>query len=140
MAILGIDFGLKRTGVAFAGDESAIAFPGPTFTGAEDDVVRQVAAEAAERGADTIVVGLPRNMNGTEGEMSARARAFADKLRGATGTEVALWDERLTSRQADQAMLGADLSRRKRRKRIDSMAAQLMLQSYLDSRERRGTE
>ncbi|MFH1732179.1 MAG: Holliday junction resolvase RuvX, partial [Planctomycetota bacterium] len=86
--------------------------------------------------ATTIVVGLPKNMDGTEGEMSARAQAFADKLREATAADVVTWDERLTSRQADRAMLSGDLSRKKRKKRIDSLAAQIMLQSYLDSRNK----
>jgi len=133
MAILGIDFGLKRVGIAFAGDEASIAFPGPVVTGGENDVLAKVKAEAASRNAATIVVGLPKNMNGTDSEMSARAEAFADKLREATGVEVVMWDERLTSRQADRAMLSGDLSRKKRKKRIDSLAAQLMLQSYLDA-------
>lgn len=133
MAILGIDFGLKRVGIAHAGDGASIAFPGPVLTGTEEDAVGKIAAEAASQGATTIVVGLPKNMDGSEGEMGKRAQAFADKLREATGADVVMWDERLTSRQADRAMLGADMSRKKRKKRIDSLAAQIMLQSYLDS-------
>lgn len=133
MAILGVDFGLKRVGLAFAGDNASIAFAGPVFTGAEDEVIERIAGEADSRHTTTIVVGLPKNMDGTDGEMSARAQAFADKLREATGADVVMWDERLTSRQADRAMLSGDLSRKKRKKRIDSLAAQIMLQSYLDS-------
>ena len=133
MAILGIDFGLKRIGLAFAGSATSIAFAGPVITGSEADCVRQVAKEAATREADTIVIGLPKNMDGTESDMSARARAFGDLVGEATGAEVVLWDERLTSVQANRAMLSGDLSRKKRKKRVDSMAAQIMLQSYLDS-------
>lgn len=136
MAILGVDFGLKRVGVAFAGDSAAIAFAGPVLTGAEDQVIAQIANEAATRHATTIVVGLPKNMDGTESEMSALAQAFAGKLREATAADVVMWDERLTSRQADRAMLSGDLSRKKRKKRIDSLAAQIMLQSYLDSKNK----
>ena len=133
MALLGVDFGLKRVGLAFAGDKASIAFPGPVLTGAEDEIIEQIAHEAATRHAATIVVGLPKNMNGTEGEMSVLAQAFADKLRAATAADVVMWDERLTSRQADRAMLSGNLSRKKRKKRIDSLAAQIMLQSYLDA-------
>ncbi len=134
MTILGIDFGLKRIGIAHAGDGASIAFPGPVVTGTEEEAVAKVAAEAASLGATTIVVGLPKNMDGSESEMGERANEFADKLREATGAEVVMWDERLTSRQADRAMLSGDLSRKKRKKRIDSLAAQIILQSYLDSR------
>lgn len=134
MAILGIDFGLKRIGLAHAGEGTGIAFPGPVITGTEEEALAKVTAEAASQGATTIVVGLPKNMDGSGSEMSERASAFADKLREATGAVVVMWDERLTSRQADRAMLSGDLSRKKRKKRIDSLAAQIMLQSYLDSR------
>jgi putative Holliday junction resolvase len=136
MTVLGIDFGRKRTGVAFSDPGGRIAFAGPVLTGAETDVVAQIAAEARERGAGAIVVGLPRNMDGTDSRMSRAVEAFAEKLRAATDAEIVTWDERMTSLQADRAMLDADLSRGKRKKRIDSMAAQLMLQSYLDAQGR----
>jgi len=134
--ILGVDFGLKRIGTSFGGEETGVAFAGPVLTGGEEELLRGVVREAASHEASTIVVGLPRNMDGTESKMSARARAFGDKLHAATQAEIVMWDERLTSREADRAMLQGDLSRKKRKKRIDSMAAQLMLQSYLDSRPR----
>jgi putative pre-16S rRNA nuclease len=138
MSILGVDFGLKRTGLAFSAEGTSIAFPGPVLTGSEDDVVRQITQEAKARGATEIVVGLPRNMDGSESVMSANARAFADKLAGVVSANVVVWDERLTSRQADRAMLSGDLSRKKRKKRIDSLAAQIMLQSYLDAKGQSG--
>ena len=133
--VLGVDFGLSRTGLAFGSGETRIAFAGPILTGDPDDLIPEIAREAAERGASTIVVGLPRNMDGSEGEMGERVRAFAEKLREAAEADVVLWDERLTSRQADRAMLQGNLSRKKRKKRIDSLAAQLMLQSYLDTQK-----
>ena len=134
MAILGVDFGLKRVGIAFAENSGTVAFAGPALTGTREELLRRVAEEARTRQATVVVVGLPRNMDGTEGEIAARARAFAHKLREAVAGEVVMWDERLTSVQADRAMLGADLSRKKRRRRVDSVAAQLLLQSYLDAR------
>lgn len=136
MTVLGVDFGLKRTGLAFSDPGETIAFPGPLITGAQPDCVRQVAQEAAERGADTIVVGLPKHLDGSEGEMTRRAYAFADALRHAAEATVTTWDERLTSVQAERAMLSGDLTRKKRKRRIDSLAAQLMLQNYLDAHPR----
>jgi putative holliday junction resolvase len=137
MTVLGIDFGLQRTGMAFSAEGTTMAFPGPVFTGDEDEVIRQIEREAASRGATEIVVGLPRHMDGTESPMSTQARDFADKLAKAVSAKVVMWDERLTSRQADRAMLSGDLSRRKRKQRIDSLAAQLILQSYLDAQARK---
>jgi len=134
MGILGVDFGLKRVGIAFAENSGTVAFAGPALTGTPEELLRQVVEEARTRQATVVVVGLPRNMDGTEGDSAARARAFAHTLREAVAGEIVLWDERLTSVQADRAMLGADLSRKQRRKRVDSVAAQLLLQSYLDAR------
>lgn len=136
MAVLGIDFGLKRIGLAFSDAGNTIAFPGPAITGTEEERIAAIVREAESRAATEIVVGLPRHMNGGESDMSARAAEFAEKLgRAATATVIA-WDERLTSVQAERAMLSGDLTRAKRKKRIDSLAAQLMLQSYLDSRHK----
>ena len=136
MAVLGVDLGLKRTGIAFSDPGEVIAFPGPVIQGDEAACLRRIAEEAAARGVSEIVIGLPRNMDGSEGPMGARVAAFADKLRAAVPARVVTWDERLTSVQADRAMLVGDLSRKKRKKRIDALAAQLMLQSYLDARRR----
>ncbi|MFO7900913.1 MAG: Holliday junction resolvase RuvX [Planctomycetota bacterium] len=134
MTVLGVDFGWRRIGLAFSDRREGIAFAGRVLTGTPDEAVDRILDEARERDAETIVVGLPRNMNGTCGEMAEQATAFADRLRRATDAEVLTWDERLTSVQADRAMLRADLSRQKRKSRIDALAAQLMLQNYLDSR------
>ena len=81
-----------------------------------------------------IVVGLPLNLNGSEGKQSRKARRLGEKLRSLTGLEVDMWDERLTSLQADKILLEADLSRRKRRREIDLLSARIILQSYLDRR------
>lgn len=135
MALIGIDYGLKRIGIAFS--SATIAFPGPVITGSEDDCIAKIIKEAQSRGATEIVIGLPRNMDGSESEMSARVAAFAEKIRAATKIPVITWDERLTSVQADRAMLSGDLSRKKRKEKIDSMSAQIMLQSYIDSKAKR---
>ena len=133
MAVLGIDFGVKRIGVAFSDPSGTVAFPGLVITGGDEERIARITEEATSRGAELIVVGLPCHMNGSESEMGNQAAEFAETLRGATGVAVVTWDERLTSVQAERAMLAGDLSRRKRKKRIDSLAAQLMLQNYLDA-------
>jgi len=136
VAILGVDFGLKRIGIAFSNDSATIAFPGPLVTGTEQECVRAILREAETRRATEIVIGLPKHMDGSEGEMSDRVKAFAEKLRTKTGAVVVTWDERLTSVQANRAMRSGDIPWKKRKTKIDSLAAQLMLQSYLDSRGR----
>ncbi len=137
MTVLGVDFGLRRIGLAFSDPEGRIAFPGPVLGGSEGECIAEVAEEALSHGAGEIVVGLPVHMDGGASKMSARAAAFAAALRRAVSVPVITWDERLTSAQAERAMLSGDLSRRKRKRRIDSLAAQLMLQNYLDSRPKR---
>ena len=137
MAILGVDFGLKRIGVAFARGDSNVAFPGPVLTGTADELLEQVAREAASQKATEIVIGLPKNMDGSHGEMSVRVTAFARKLGELTSANIVMWDERLTSVQARRRMLSTGPSRKQRKKRIDALAAQLILQSYLDSKLRK---
>lgn len=89
-----------------------------------------------------VVVGLPRNMNGTEGPRAELARAFARELETELGLPVVLWDERLSTMQAQRALLEGDVSRSRRKQVVDRLAAQLILQSYLDRQaaERRREE
>jgi len=132
--IIGIDLGEKNVGVAVS-DELGITAQGLTClkrTGDAkllDDLCRLV----KEKDAKLLVLGLPRNMSGEMGPKAREAMQFAEKLRRASGVEVSLWDERLTTVQAEKAMLEGDLSRKKRKKRRDIIAAQLILQSFLDS-------
>ena len=99
----------------------------------KDDLARL--GELMEQyGTKSLVVGLPRNMNGTQGERCEVVRAFAAEIEKAVpGAEVEFWDERLSTVAATRSLLEADLSRRKRRKVIDKMAAVFILQGYLDS-------
>lgn len=136
MTVLGVDFGLRTTGLALSDPHERIAFPAGSVHGDEAECIRRIVEEAEAHRAAEIVVGMPRHLDGRESDMSARAATFARKLSEAVSAKVVTWDERLTSREADRAMLSGDLSRRKRKKRIDALAAQLMLQSYLDSRRR----
>jgi len=79
------------------------------------------------------VVGLPRNMNGSEGPRAEKSRRFGAGLREALGLPVYLWDERLSSAEAERVLISADVSRKKRSQVIDKLAAQILLQSYLDA-------
>jgi putative holliday junction resolvase len=80
-----------------------------------------------------VVVGLPRNMNGSEGPRAEKSRRFGAQLREALGLPVFLWDERLSSAEAERVLISADVSRKKRAQVIDKLAAQILLQSFLDA-------
>jgi putative Holliday junction resolvase len=97
-------------------------------------LIDELARVVAEREVTHVVLGLPLKMDGTEGPAAAEVRKFAEVLRERLKLPVELWDERLTTAQAERAMLDADLSRAKRKLRRDKVAAQILLQSYLDSR------
>ncbi|MDO8525536.1 MAG: Holliday junction resolvase RuvX [Candidatus Omnitrophota bacterium] len=137
MRIMALDVGTKRIGVAMS-DELFLTAQGA-------DTIHRVAADAdlakikkvaEENGVGEIVVGLPINMNGTYGPKAKEVMEFMDRLTKLTAIPVKTWDERLTTVQAERVMLEADLSRAKRRGAIDRIAAQIILQSYLDSRKR----
>jgi len=137
--IICIDLGEKNVGVAVS-DELSMTAQGLTCLKREadakllDDICRLV----KENQANLVVLGLPKMMKGEIGPKAEEAIEFAEKLRNA-GVEVSLWDERLTTVQAERAMLEGNLSRKKRKKRRDIIAAQLILQSFLDSRRQSET-
>lgn len=87
----------------------------------------------SEREVTHVVLGLPLKLDGTEGSAASEARTFAEELRRRLDVPVELWDERLSTVQAERAMLDADMSRTQRKKRRDKVAAQILLQSYLDA-------
>ena len=138
MRILAADYGDARTGLAVCDSNETIASP---IGNAEGKglfaVASSTAAKALERGAGMIVVGLPVNMDGTEGPRAAKCRKFAAALeRELEGreVEVVLWDERSTTVQAYRNLLAADVSGKKKRGLIDSEAARIILDSYLSYR------
>lgn len=98
-------------------------------------VLREI---VTKHGVTGFVAGLPLHMDGSEGERAAAVRAFGDSLAAEFGLPVHYWDERLSTRAAERALLEADLSRRKRRQRIDQQAAVLILQGFLDRRASSG--
>ena len=135
MLLLGVDMGEKRIGIAVSDPRRIIAqSAGQIERGTPAETVERLRDLAARHEADGVVVGLPLNMNGSEGPAARSAREFAESLRRGLGVSVVLWDERLTTAEADSLMKSAGLSRRKRAVRVDGLAAQLILQSYLDSR------
>lgn len=133
MKIMGIDLGKARTGVCVSDLSGFLA--GRAITIAEHNrqrlleaVCREIQAEKPGR----IVVGLPLNMNGTEGPKALECREFAQQLHEACGLEVVLWDERGSSVTANRILSDAGKKRDKQRRRVDAVAAQIILQSYLD--------
>ena len=133
---LGLDVGTRTIGVAASDLLGMIAGGVETIhrTTEEKDFAR-IGELIAEQEADTIVVGYPKNMNGTIGERAQVSEAFAEELRRRfEGVKVVLWDERLSTVAAQNVLIDADMSRKKRKKIIDMMAAVVILQNYLDSR------
>ncbi len=132
--VLGVDFGDRRTGVAVSDDSRTIAFPRETL---ECPRVEQAAAAvarlaAAEQVAE-IVVGLPVNMDGSRGPRAARTEEFLAELARRTAVPLRRWDERLSTKVAEAVLIEAGTSRAKRRGVVDKLAAQVILQNYLDA-------
>jgi putative Holliday junction resolvase len=135
MPILGIDYGESRVGVAVSDPFGSIALGVCTLqvTGM-NNAVNQVSEICKEKNVEKVVVGLPLNMNGSPSEMSEKVEKFIIKLGKKTGLEVVTCDERLSSALAERPLLDADMSRAKRKGVIDKLAAQVILQGYLDRR------
>ena len=136
MRVLGIDYGRRRIGLALSDEEGILASPFPIYVRGRSEA-RDIAALTSlidKHGVEAVVVGLPLNMNGSRGEMAREAAAFADRIRQETALPVELFDERLTSSEAERVLLEADLSRRRRKDLRDSLSAVLILQGHLDRR------
>ena len=132
--VIAIDLGEKNVGVAVS-DELGITAQGLTCLERRSDqgLLDELCCVIEEKQARLVVVGLPLKMSGEVGEKAREAMEFAEKLRERSGVAVSLWDERLTTKQAERSMLEGDLSRKKRKRRRDVIAAQLILQSFLDT-------
>jgi putative Holliday junction resolvase len=139
MRVLAVDYGARRIGVAVSdpGGTIAAALPALESRGQAEDA-RAVAEAARREGAERIVVGLPLRLDGALGPSAEKVLAFVEKLRAAVAVPVETWDERLTTAQAERALRAAriHLARDRRRDRINTMAAQILLQSYLDAGKR----
>lgn len=136
--ILGLDFGSKTVGVAVSDPLLITAQGVEIIRRKEENKLRQTLARiealVAEYDAKLIVLGLPKNMNNTLGERVEKTVEFKGMLERRTGLEVVLWDERLTTVAADNAMMEAGIRRENRKEYVDMIAAELILQGYLDSR------
>jgi putative holliday junction resolvase len=134
MRILGVDYGHKRIGLALSDESGTIAQPLDHIDGgAAAKVSLELARLCAERKVGKIVVGVPLRLDGTPSEQTERTLAFIAELRRVTTIPVAEWDERLTSVQAERVLLEGNVRRSERKQKIDKLAAQIMLQSYLDA-------
>lgn len=135
--LMGLDFGTRRIGVAVSDPEQSIASPLDNYTRRntrqDADYLRRLVDEYRVVG---LVVGLPVHMSGEEGEKAREARRFGQWAAQVTGRPVRFWDERHTTALAEDYLRTAELSRKKRQARLDKLAAQIMLQSYLDAEDR----
>ena len=133
MRILGIDYGDRRIGLALSDEGATLC--GRAWTLQEwdlDRAVERIAAAARENDAALLVLGLPKNMDGSEGPRAEKSRLVADRLRAATGLEVVLWDERRSSIEAHNILRANGKKEKKHRKTVD--AASLILEGYLGAR------
>lgn len=135
--VLAIDLGTKRIGIALSDPTATVASPLDTLpaTGRRR-AADQVSELCRRHGVETVVVGWPRNMDGSLGHAAREAEDFAERLRATLQVPVELWDERLSTAAAERALLEAGLRRDKRRQSRDRVAAALILQSYLDAHRR----
>lgn len=132
--VMALDIGEKRTGVALSDESLLIASPHSTIEArGKKDWLRQVGALVDAENVARILVGLPLNQYGEEGDDAKNTRKFIALLQEGLKVPVVEWDERFSTVQAERALIGADVSREKRKGVIDKVAAAILLQSYLDS-------
>lgn len=130
--LMALDYGSVRIGVAVSDLTGTLAQPVGNVD-ARGDVLAQLRELCQRYQVERIVIGLPRHLNGSEGESARLARELGESIRTQLQREVVYLDERLTSAAAERLLLEADLSRQKRRAKVDRLAAALILQNYLDS-------
>ena len=135
--VLGLDYGARTVGVAVSDPLRCTAQPVETVTRERETKLRKTLARISELAetyqASEAVVGLPLRLDGTEGERCEKTKAFAEALRDRLTCPVHLWDERLTTVEADRVMRAGGLDREERESRSDTLAAVLILQSWLDA-------
>lgn len=137
MRILGLDYGSKTVGVAVSDPLSLTAQKVETIWRKQENKLRRTLARIeeliAEYEVEKIVLGFPKNMNNTVGERAEKALEFGEMLKKRTGLEVIMWDERLTTVEADRTLIEAGVRRENRKQYLDGIAAVFILQGYLDS-------
>ena len=137
MRILGLDYGSKTVGVAVSDPLGLTAQKVETIWRKQENKLRQTLARIeeliAEYEVEKIVLGFPKNMNNTVGERAEKALEFGEMLKKRTRLEVIMWDERLTTVEADRTLIEAGVRRENRKQYLDGIAAVFILQGYLDS-------
>jgi putative holliday junction resolvase len=134
MRILALDHGTKRIGVAVSDEMNLIAQPLEFILATPfADFVERLKQVLLEKQVELILVGMPRNMNGSYGPAAQKVNEFMAALREAVPVTVRTWDERLTSAQANRLLIQGNVRREQRKEKVDKMAAAILLQSYLDS-------
>lgn len=137
MKIMGIDYGDARTGIAISDLLCSIVGSTTVIHSRNDDkTIGQIKELIAQNGVGELVMGLPRNMNGTEGPRAELCRAFAQRLEEETGLPVKLWDERRTTVEAHNILSAHNYHGKKRKNTVDAVAASLILEGYLGFRGR----
>jgi putative holliday junction resolvase len=141
MRVMAVDFGLRRIGLAVSDPSGTLARPLETVAGSNNPGVAVAAVlqaikafEAADEPVGTIVVGLPKRLDGSDNDQTPRATAFAAALAKVSGKAVVLQDERLTSHHADELLGACERDWRVRKQRLDAAAAAVIFQEYLDTR------
>ena len=134
MRILALDHGTKRIGLAVSDELGMIALP-LEFVPAEpfEQFLTRLREVITEKNVEQLLVGMPRNMDGTYGPAAEKVREFIAALKAAVTLPIKTWDERLTSAQANRFLIQANVRRDKRKEKVDQTAAAILLQSYLDS-------
>lgn len=137
MRILGLDYGSKTVGVAVSDPLGLTAQKVETIWRKQENKLRRTLARIeeliAEYEVEKIVLGFPKNMNNTVGERAEKTLEFGEMLKKRTGLEVIMWDERLTTVEADRTLIEAGVRRENRKQYLDGIAAVFILQGYLDS-------
>ena len=137
MIIMGVDLGHARTGIAVCDKREILASPVKVITAyTNEKVAAEVTALAKELRAEKIVVGLPKNMDGTVGPRAEKCETLAKELEERTGLHVVLWDERRTTVAAHEILHRSGKKEKKHRQNVDAVAATLILQGYLDFKRR----
>ena len=137
MRILAIDYGDAHTGIAISDPTGFLAGYTTTIDAYRPEVVvERIAALAAEYGVEELVLGYPKNMDGTLGPRAEKAAALAELLKAATSLPVILWDERRTTIDAHQILFNSGKNAKKRKKTVDAVAASLILEGYLTYKKR----
>lgn len=140
MIIMSVDFGDSRTGIAACGESEMMAFPVCVIQEKDfERCIEKTAALAKEQRAEEVVVGYPKNMNGTIGERAEKCRLFAEKLGQLIDCPVKLWDERSTTVSAHNYLNVTNTRGKKRKAVVDAVAATIILESYLGYRKNTST-